>query len=144
MVSELEKRNFYRLDFPLDVAVRIVPAREAPQNLPCLPMKTRNISKGGICLETSTIEVEGIHLLSGSPFARENRLEMTIALFPEGLPFQATGEVRWYDIARDIPGYLYRVGVAFTEVPGDGENQLGRFLKNRKNKKGFFNKWLTL
>jgi len=142
MTSELEKRNFLRLDFPLDVTVKVVPTREVPRHPILLPMKTRNISKGGICLETNCIEVNGIHLLSGSPFARENLLAMTIALIPGERPFQALGEVRWYDIARDIPGCLYRVGAVFSEVDDDGRSQLLRFLKDHRSERGFFENWL--
>jgi c-di-GMP-binding flagellar brake protein YcgR len=138
MASELGKRHFYRLEFPLDVTVKLLPAGEATKTLPLPSMQTRNISKGGICLETNSIEVDGIHLLSGAPFARENLLELTINLIPGEPPFQATGEVRWYEIARDIPGVFYRVGVAFIDVDGNGKSQLTRFVKNQKSSEGFF------
>jgi hypothetical protein len=143
MGAELKKRGFHRFELPLDVTVKIIPAQPPPKGPPPLNMTTRNISQEGVCLETNVIEIDGIHLLSGAPFARENRLEMTIALYPDEPPFQATGEVRWYDIARDIPGCFYRVGVAFIDIAGNGASQLARFLKSRKSKKGFFEKWLA-
>jgi hypothetical protein len=133
MVDELEKRKFQRLEFPLEVTVEIVSAQEVPKGLPRMHIKSRNISKGGICLETKSIEVNGVNLLSGLPFARENRLHLNIELIPEEPPLMAIGEVRWYDIARDIPEFICRLGVAFIEINDDGKDQLARFLKKHQN-----------
>jgi hypothetical protein len=129
MVDELEKRKFRRLEFPLEVTIEIVSAPGVPKDLPRLHIKSRNISKGGICLETKSIEVDGVNLMSGHPFARENRLHLNIELIPGEPPFMATGEVRWYDIARDIPEFICRLGVAFIEIKDGGKDQLERFIK---------------
>jgi hypothetical protein len=129
MVDELEKRKFQRLEFPVEVTIEIVPAPGVPKGLPRLHIKSRNISKGGICLETKSIEVDGVNLMSGHPFARENRLHLSIDLIPGEPPFMATGEVRWYDIARDIPEFICRLGVAFIEIKDGGKDQLERFFK---------------
>ena len=129
MVDELEKRKFQRLEFPLEVTIEIVSAPGVPKGLPRLHIKSRDISKGGICLETKSIEVDGVNLMSGHPFARENRLHLSIDLIPGEPPFMATGEVRWYDIARDIPEFICRLGVAFVEIKDGGKDQLEIFLK---------------
>ena len=129
MVDELEKRKFQRLEFPLEVKIEIVSARGIPKGLPLMHIQSRNISKGGICLETKSIEVDDVNLMSGHPFARENRLHLNIELIPGEPPFMATGEVRWYDIARDIPEFICQLGVAFIEIKDSGKNQLERFLK---------------
>jgi cold shock CspA family protein len=142
MLDGLEKRKFQRLEFPLEVTVEIVSAQEVPKGLPRLHIKSRNISKGGICLETKSIEVDGVNLLSGRPFARENRLHLSIELIPNEPPLMATGEVQWYDAARDIPEFICRLGVAFIEIKDGGKDQLARFLKNHQNNKGYFQKIL--
>jgi hypothetical protein len=129
MLGELEKRKFQRLEFPLNVAVEIVSVREGPRGLPRVQIKSRNISKGGICLETAGIEVDGVNLLSGPPFAREHRLHLGIELFPEEPPLMATGEVRWYDIARGTPESICLLGVEFVEIKEGGREQIARFLK---------------
>jgi hypothetical protein len=129
MSDGLEKRKFQRLEFPLEVTVEIVSAQEAPKGLPRLHIKSRNISKDGICLETRSIKVYSVNLLSGLPFARENRLHLSIELIPEEPPLMATGEVQWYDIARDIPEFICRLGVSFIEIKDDGKDRLARFLK---------------
>jgi hypothetical protein len=142
MVDGLEKRSFQRLDFPLNVTVEIVSAQDVPKGLSRLHIKSRNISKGGICLETKSIEVDGVNLLSGRPFARKNRLYLNIELIPEEPPFMATGEVRWYDIAHDIPESICQLGVAFIEIKDGGKDQLARFLKKLQTNKGYFQKLL--
>lgn len=140
MSEGLEKRKLLRLDCPLEVSVHIVPVKEAPNGQPPLHIKSRNISKDGICLETKALEVEGVNLLSGHPFAREHRLFMKVELIPnEGL-FEATGEVRWYDVSPDTPESIYRVGVAFTDIKDNGKEQLSRFLKTHNNGNGYFHK----
>jgi len=128
----LEKRKFQRLECPLEGTVKIVPVKKVSNDPPLMHIQSRNISKGGICLETKAIEVEGINLLSGLPFARKHRLHMNIELIPNEQLFEAIGEVRWYDISHDIPEYIYRVGVAFIDIKNNGKEQLLRFLKNHK------------
>ena len=144
MFDGSEKRKFQRLERPLDVTVEIVSARDAPRGLPRLHIKSRDISKGGICLETNSIEVDGVNLLSGQPFARENRLRLSIKLVPEEPPLTATGEVRWYDIARDIPESICRLGVAFIEIEDGGKERLARLLKKHQNKMRVFSKNITV
>jgi hypothetical protein len=137
MSDGLEKRKFQRLECPLEVTIEIVPVGEAPKGLHPLHIKSRNISKDGICLDTKSIELEGVNLLSGRPFARKHRLHMNIELIEHEQMFEAVGEVRWYDISHDIPDYLYQVGVAFIDIKNNGKEQLLRFLKDHKSSRSF-------
>lgn len=132
MGDGLEKRKFQRLEFPLEVTVEIVSVGEVPKGPPPLHVKSRNISKDGICLETKFLEVGGINLLSGRPGARENRLHMIIELILEEPTFEAIGELCWYDVARDTPEFMYHIGIEFIDIKGNGRAQLARFLKNHR------------
>ncbi len=136
MTNELEKRRFHRLAFPIEVTAEIVTIDRVPRGLPPLHIESRNISKAGICLETKSMEVDGVHLLSGAPCARENRLHMTIKLTPEEPPFTAIGEVRWYDVVRETTECRYQVGIEFLDVAAEGKDQLHRFLKTHKDNGG--------
>lgn len=140
MTNGLEKRRFHRLEFPIEVTAEIVTVDEVPKGLPPLHIESRNISRTGICLETRSLEIEGVHLLSGAPCARENRLHMTMELIPGEPLFTAIGEVRWYDVARDKTECLYQIGIEFLDIKAKGKDQLHRFLKNHKNNEGFFQK----
>ena len=147
MLGELNKRKFQRLELPLEVTVEIVSAQEAPTGLPILHVKSRNISMNGICLETKSIDVNGVNLLSGRPFARENLLHLSIELIPEEPPLMVTGVVEWYDVARDIPEFICRLGVVFTEIKDGDKDQLAIFLKKYQKNKGslkkLFHSWTS-
>ena len=132
MGNELEKRKFQRLEYPLEVTVEVVSVGEVPKGPPLLHINSRNISKAGICLETKSLEVNGISLLSGRPGARENRLRLSIGLIPEEPTFEAIGELCWYDVARDTPEFMYHLGIEFIDIKGAGREQLARFLKKHK------------
>ena len=142
MVDELEKRKFQRLEIPLEVTIEIVSAQGVPKGPPLLHVKSRNISMSGISLETKSVEVHGINLFSGLPFARKNRLHLSIELIPGEPPLMATGEVQWYDTARDIPEFIFRLGVVFIEIKGGEKDQLEKYLKKHKSNRGFFEKLL--
>ena len=132
MSNGLEKRKFQRLEYPLEVTVEIVFVGEVSKGPPPLQMKSRNISKEGICLETKSLEVNGNSLLSGRPGARENRLRLSIGLIPEEPTFEAIGELCWYDVAHDPPEFMYHIGIEFINIKGAGREQLARFLKKHK------------
>lgn len=136
MTNGLEKRKFQRLDYSLEVAIEIVTGKEAPEALPPVQVKSRNLSRVGICLETKVLEIHGVNLLSGSPYARENRLLMKIELIPAEAPFYAIGEVRWYDVAHDTIELTYHLGVEFLKIEDMEKKQLARFLKEQETNKG--------
>jgi hypothetical protein len=140
MANGLEKREFQRLDVPIEVTAEIVNILEKSIGLPPLHMQSRNLSKTGICLETKDLEIDGVSLLSGPPAARENRLHLKIELIPEESPFTAIGEVRWYDVVRDAAESMYQIGIEFMDIKDNGKNQLARFLKSHKTGGGFFRK----
>ncbi len=138
MANGLEKREFQRLNVPIKVVTEIVTGADESTDLPPLQVHSRNISKAGICIETTTIEIAGVNMLSGSPGARENRLRLKIDLIPDEPPFTAIGEARWYDVVRDANECTYQVGIEFLDVKDQGKNQLGRFLKKHRTSGGLF------
>ena len=140
MANGLEKRSFQRLHVPIEVTAEIVTVSEKSIGLPPLHMQSRNISKTGICLETTALEIDGVNLLSGPPWARENRLHLKIVLIPEEPPLTAIGEVRWYDVIRDATERKYQIGVEFIDIKDNGKKQLAKFLKSHRTGGGFFHK----
>jgi hypothetical protein len=129
MFNGLERRTFQRLEFPIAVAVEIIPGGNLSRRIPLAPVRSRNISTTGIFLETKSLEVGGINLLTGPPYARENRLLMKMDIIPGEPPVSALGEVRWYDVVRDSTACFYQLGVEFIEIEEDGKAQLARYLK---------------
>ena len=117
----------------MEVTVETVSVGEVPKGPPLPHIKSRNISKAGICIETKSLEVNGISLLSGRPGARENRLRLSIGLIPEEPTFEAIGELCWYDVASDAPEFMYHMGIEFIDIKGAGRGSLHDFLKNTKS-----------
>jgi c-di-GMP-binding flagellar brake protein YcgR len=136
----VEKRKFQRLEIPLNVTLKIITEEEALNRISPLMLKSRDISKDGISLETLDIVVDNINILSGSPGARENLLDMAIELTEGEVPIKAIGEVCWYDLARDSEEFMYQVGVVFIKIDEKDKEQLEIFLKKHKKNKDFLSK----
>ena len=140
MAAGLEKRAFQHLHVQIEVIAEIVTLSERSIGLPPLHMQSCNISKTGICLQTTALEIDGVKLLAGPPFARENRLHLKINLISQEPPFTAIGEARWYDVVPDATERKYQIGVEFIDIKDNGKNQLARFLKKHETSDGFFHK----
>ena len=137
MASRLEKRAFQRLHVPIDVTAEIAMVKEPPSPNP-LRLQSRNISKSGIGIETTVLEIDGVNLLSGPPCARENRLLLRIQLSADEPPLVAIGEVRWYDVIRGESAGMYQVGIEFIELRDNAKDRLAAFLKRHRTDEGFF------
>jgi c-di-GMP-binding flagellar brake protein YcgR len=135
----VEKRKFFRLDIPLNITIRVLTDEKVPGGVRPLKVQSSNISQQGICVETRQIVVDSVNMLSGSPGARENLLDMEIELIPGESPVKAIGEVCWYDVARETEEFVYQVGIVFIEFKGSGKEQIKKFLKGHEKSKSFFN-----
>ena len=133
MIDGLEKRKFQRLAVPLEITLEVISAQNISKGQPLTHVRSRDISKGGICLETKSLEISGVNLLEGPPFARDNCLRLSIEIDPNGPPLMATGEVVWYNVEQDIPEFIFRLGVAFIDISEDGKDRLAEFLKKHRN-----------
>ncbi len=136
----VEKRKFQRLEIPLNVTLKVITDEDMPGKGKPVKLKSRDISLEGISLETRDIVVDGINVLSGSPGARENMLDMEIELVAGENPVKAVGEVCWYDVIRDSEEFMYQIGVVFIKIEGTAKEQLKNFLKSSVKNPGFFKK----
>jgi c-di-GMP-binding flagellar brake protein YcgR len=136
----VEKRKFQRLEVPLDITIKVITDEEVPGGVRPLKLKSHDISLEGISLETRNIVIDSVDILSGSPGARENFLDMEIYLSPGEAPLQAIGEVCWYDVLRGSEEFMYQVGVVFVKIEDRGKKQLKEFLKSRDKTPNFFKK----
>jgi hypothetical protein len=125
----LNKRRCKRLDTVLDVAVHIETDHKKtglPENLTAL---CSNLSMQGLCLETSLLADGAVKLLSGLPGERDYTLTLEIMLLPEEAPFQARGEVCWYNVDHNARDYTYQLGVEFVEISPAARKMLKRFIR---------------
>ncbi len=135
----IDRRKFYRLEHALDVTVTI-PAEEEELSRPkTFIAKSKNISPHGICLETRQVEVNGVHILTGSPRSPRNRLNLAIGLYPHEKPFEIQGEVCWYDLAKEQEEFLFEVGIVFVNMTEEARQTLKKFINSQTSRdKGFF------
>ena len=144
----VEKRKFYRLDCAVQVRVTILVEEEQLSSPKSFTAKSKNISLEGICLETRQVEVEGVHILTGSPGSLKNRLEMEIDLYPDEKPFKVFGEVCWYDLSKETEEFMFEVGIVFIKMDSAAKDTLRKFINSQASRgKGFlksiFNKLST-
>ena len=144
----VEKRKFRRLDCPVEVRVTIVVEEEDLSSPKSLIASSKNISMEGICLETRQVEVDGVHILTGSPGSPKNRLDMEIDLYPPEKPFKVSGEVCWYDLAKDTEEFIFEVGIVFINMDAAAKETLKKFISTKAVGgkgflKSFFNKLST-
>jgi len=129
--SGLDKRSCKRLNIVLDVTVHIEAIDKKiglPENLTAV---CRNLSMKGLGLETSLLADGAVKLLSGRPGERDYTLTLEIMLQPQEPPFQARGEVCWYNVDHNAPDFIYQLGVEFVEISPASRRLLKRFI--RKN-----------
>lgn len=134
----VEKRKFIRLEIPLQVTVFIIPEDEVAGGQKSIAVKSKDLSEKGICIETRHIEIDGVHMLSGSPGAQKNRLALEIKLIPDEKPIKAIGEVCWYDLSRETEEFMFQVGVVFISFESNGKEALKSFLKCQNISRGNF------
>ena len=144
----VEKRRFQRLDCAVQVRVTIL-VEEADLGSPkSFIAKSNNISLEGMCLETRQVEVDGVHILTGSPGSLKNRLDMEIDLYPSEKTFNILGEVCWYDLSKETEEFMFEVGIVFINMDAAARQTLKKFISSQKvHGKGFlksiFNKLST-
>jgi len=134
----VEKRRFLRLEAPLQVRLTIISEEQVPGGPRTIEVKSRNLSEQGICIETRQIEVDGVHMLSGSPGAQKNRLDMAIELYDIEKTIQVTGEVCWYDLLPESENFMFQVGIVFLDIKPQDKDQLKNFLKKHQPRRNGF------
>jgi hypothetical protein len=144
----VEKRRFQRLDCAVQVRVTILVEEEDLSSPKSFIAKSNNISLEGMCLETRQVEVDGVHILTGSPGSLKNRLDMEIDLYHSEKPFNILGEVCWYDLSKETEEFMFEVGIVFINMDAAARQTLKKFISSQKaHGKGFlksiFNKLST-
>jgi len=134
----VEKRRFLRLDAPLQVTLTILSEDRVPGGAKPISVKSRNISEQGICIETRQIEIDGVHMLSGSPGAQKNRLDLAIDLYDIEKTIKIIGEVCWYDLSPESEKFMFQVGIVFLDINSQDKDLLKNFLKNHQPRRDSF------
>jgi len=127
----IDRRKFKRLEAPLDVAVHIE-TNDKKNGLPeKMQAACRNLSMHGLCLETTQLADGAVKLLSGRRGERDYTLPIEIELQPREAPFQARGEVCWYNVDHNAPDFIYQLGVEFVEISPVSHRLLKSFIRKK-------------
>jgi hypothetical protein len=141
----VEKRKFLRLELPLPVTLIIISDDQVAGGPKPIRVKSRNISEQGMCIETRQIEIDGVHMLSGSPGAQKNRLDLAIELYGIEKTIKVIGEVCWYDLSPESEKFMFQVGIVFLDISQEDKALLKNFIKNNQPPRdGFFRRIFSM
>jgi hypothetical protein len=124
----IEQRRFKRTEYPLKVRFRIVKGENKNIFSRFIEGEVRDISLGGIFLQTDFLEVDGLHVYHNSNTIYQNVLDISIELPFGNDSIRVMGKVAWYDLASRRGKYQYDAGISFTEISEKHQKILNKFL----------------
>ena len=129
-----ERRRTLRLEVPLAIRFRITNTDGKGTASRELHGETRNVSREGFCIETDTVEADGLHVFGDTLMIRSSEIAVEIDLPGEGEPLRCVGEVVWYDRCEEGAPYRFRVGVQLTRIDEEEKKKLKALLSETKRK----------
>ncbi|VAW12822.1 hypothetical protein MNBD_BACTEROID05-277 [hydrothermal vent metagenome] len=135
ILEEEDQRKYKRLSSSFPVEFTIV---RLQGNLPGINWEkgcTRNVSKTGLCLETSQLSEATMNFLSNENIFLDLRIQ--VPLSPKAV--KAVGEVVWFRKKKDEGQEHYYVGLHFRSIP---HSSLKLMLRHAKVK-SFFNLFVS-
>jgi c-di-GMP-binding flagellar brake protein YcgR len=126
--KNIEERKSARLKYPLVVEYKIIKGGNKEKVSKSIKGEIKNISLGGTCLLSNSLEMDGLHIYHDSNTLFQNLLELEIDL-PSGFgQVTALGKVAWFDLAKRRGKYQYEIGVVFLEMIEEDKNKLSKFI----------------
>lgn len=122
-----EQRKFIRLDSVFPVEFRFLSLDEKSPLSDWLQGFTRNIGKGGICLEINNLPAQSAKLLKDSQAKLGLKIEIPVA----GEPIAALACVVWVKDIAEIPD-RYAVGLNYEKIDRKQNNKIVRYARTKK------------
>lgn len=133
---DVEQRKFTRTQYPLMVRYRIIRGGDREKISRTIEGQTKDISLGGMCLQTNVLEINGLHIYIDPNNIYQNVLQLEIDIPFCDEKIKTLGKVAWYNLSTRRRKYQYDVGIVFLEMSDKGEKNLNRFLdKSLKKEK---------
>jgi hypothetical protein len=137
----IEHRRFIRLKDSLSLDVRLVDYHTREVFSRQIKSKTLNISREGLCIETSTVTVNGVDVFNDA-MSDDKNLEIEINDSQSAEKILAIGKVVWFDMTPKQKSFLFTAGVYITLMePADKDkwyNLVENAKKYNKEKQWFF------
>lgn len=107
---DIENRKFIRLRDSISLGMRLVDSQTEKVYSRQIKGSTLNISREGLCIESSTATVDGVDIFNDA-MSDERCLEIEIPE-PEGEEkIKALGKVVWLDMTPKHKSFLFKAGV---------------------------------
>jgi len=138
--KDIEHRKFIRLKDSLLLSVRLVDYHSGEIYSRQIKGKTLNISREGLCIETSIVTVNGIDIFNEA-MSDDKNLEIEIDVYKTKEKIKALGKVIWFDMTPREKSFLFKAGVYLTLIEkGDSERwfKLVENAKKYSKDKSFF------
>lgn len=125
---DIEQRRFRRIEYPLKARFRILKGENKNIFSRFIEGEVKDISLGGIFLQTDFLEADGLHVYHNSNTIYQNVLDINIELPFGNDSIKVLGKVAWYDLASRRGKYQYDVGISFTEISEKHQKSLNKFM----------------
>lgn len=106
----IEHRRFVRLSNSLTAKIRLVDCEHGMPHSKQIQASTVNISREGLCIESSTATVDGVDIFNDA-MSPEKCLEIEIDLPEPSEKITAFGKVVWLDMTPKDKSFLFKAGV---------------------------------
>ena len=127
----IEHRKFIRLKDSISLAIRLVDSYSEKIYSRQIIGKTLNISKEGLCIETSTVTVDGVDIFNDA-MSDEKSLDIEIDAYKGEDKIKAFGKVVWLDMTPKQKSFLFKAGV-FLNIKDSGDvNRWYNLVENAK------------
>ena len=127
----IEHRRFIRLKDSISLAIRLVDSYSEKIYSRQIIGKTLNISKEGLCIETSTVTVDGVDIFNDA-MSDEKSLDIEIDAYKGEDKIKAFGKVVWLDMTPKQKSFLFKAGV-FLNIKDSGDvNRWYNLVENAK------------
>lgn len=107
---DIENRKFIRLRDSITLNMRLVDAQTEKIYSRPIEGSTVNISREGLCIESSTVTVDGVDIFNDA-MSDERCLEIEIKVPDEDKIIKTLGKVVWLDMTPKHKSFLFKAGV---------------------------------
>ena len=127
----IEHRKFIRLKDSISLAIRLVDCQSGKAYSKQIKGRTLNISREGLCIETSTVTVDGVDIFNGA-MSDEKNLEIEIDAYQGEDKIMALGKVVWLDMTPKEKSFFFTAGVSLNIRDETDVERWYRFVDNAK------------
>ena len=107
---DIENRKFIRLRDSISLKMRLVDAQTEKIYSRQIEGSTINISREGLCIESSTVTVDGVDIFNDA-MSDERCLEIEVKVPDEDKIIKTLGKVVWLDMTPKHKSFLFKAGV---------------------------------